>query len=77
MRRSSATAPGLSLDTSAVISVMPAARASATNSAPSERDLCGVAVANEAGDRDRLLVTLDVCDECMTGPVDQRELPEL
>jgi hypothetical protein len=36
-----------------------------------------VAVANEAGDRDRLLVTLDVCDECMTGPVDQRELPEL
>ena len=39
-----------------------------------EGDLGATAVANEACDRDRLRVALDVRDERMTGPVDRGQL---
>ena len=41
-----------------------------------EGDLGALAVADETGDRDRLPVAFDVCNECMMCRVDQGQLPE-
>ena len=83
---------GLSLEASAVISVMPAARASAISSAASAEPMpwcwyesatakaisaLSSVVAGEARDRDRLRVALDVGDERVMGAVDGGELLEL
>ena len=91
IRRSSLTADGLSLDTSAVISRDPSRTGisdelggeSGADAAVvivvgnREGDLGGVAVAREARDRDGVRITVDVGHERISVRVDRRELPQL
>ncbi len=91
VRRRSASAAGLSLDASAVISVMPAARASPSSSAASAEPIprCWYssatakaisALARSCGRVSRsrsARVAVDVRDERVVRPVDRRELLEL